>query len=146
MELRFYERRGGDSNPRYPDRVRQFSKLLVSATHPPLQLKTATAIFAYFCLLVEKIAYFSGLIQLIVKQIDVFVGAAGFEPATPCSQSRCASRTALYPERCVRTFPIIGQTVWGFFLLGGAKVAILFQLSKFFMLFSHLRKWVGLTG
>ncbi len=25
------------------------------------------------------------------------VGVAGFEPATPCSQSRCASRTALYP-------------------------------------------------
>ncbi len=27
-----------------------------------------------------------------------FVGVAGFEPATPCSQSRCANRTALYPE------------------------------------------------
>ena len=26
------------------------------------------------------------------------VGVAGFEPATPCSQSRCASRTALCPE------------------------------------------------
>ena len=26
------------------------------------------------------------------------VGVAGFEPATPCSQSRCANRTALYPE------------------------------------------------
>ncbi len=30
-------RRRGDSNPRYPNRVRQFSKLLVSATHPPLR-------------------------------------------------------------------------------------------------------------
>ena len=29
-------RRGGDSNPRYTFGVRQFSKLLVSATHPPL--------------------------------------------------------------------------------------------------------------
>ena len=28
-----------------------------------------------------------------------FVGVAGFEPATPCSQSRCASRTALCPEQ-----------------------------------------------
>ena len=28
----------------------------------------------------------------------VVVGVAGFEPATPCSQSRCANRTALYPE------------------------------------------------
>ena len=33
----FYLRREGDSNPRYPNRVRQFSKLVVSATHPPLQ-------------------------------------------------------------------------------------------------------------
>ena len=30
-------RRKGDSNPRYPNRVRQFSKLLVSATHPSLR-------------------------------------------------------------------------------------------------------------
>ena len=28
------------------------------------------------------------------------VGAKGFEPSTPCSQSRCASRTAPYPEVC----------------------------------------------
>ena len=28
----------------------------------------------------------------------VFVGIAGFEPTTPCSQSRCANRTALHPE------------------------------------------------
>ena len=26
------------------------------------------------------------------------VGAKGFEPSTPCSQSRCASRTAPYPD------------------------------------------------
>ena len=25
------------------------------------------------------------------------VGVAGFEPATPCSRSRCASRAALHP-------------------------------------------------
>ena len=30
-------RREGDSNPRYPLEVRQFSKLLVSATHPSLR-------------------------------------------------------------------------------------------------------------
>ena len=29
---------------------------------------------------------------------DFFVGVAGFEPTTPCSQSRCANRTALHPE------------------------------------------------
>jgi hypothetical protein len=27
-----------------------------------------------------------------------FVGVKGFEPSTPCSQSRCANRTALRPE------------------------------------------------
>lgn len=35
---RLFWRRRGDSNPRYPNRVRQFSKLLVSATHPPLRV------------------------------------------------------------------------------------------------------------
>ncbi len=30
----FLLRKEGDSNPRYPNRVRQFSKLVVSATHP----------------------------------------------------------------------------------------------------------------
>src|SRR5690606_1108034 len=34
----FLLRREGDSNPRYTKRVRQFSKLLVSATHPPLRV------------------------------------------------------------------------------------------------------------
>ena len=28
----------------------------------------------------------------------LIVGVAGFEPTTPCSQSRCANRTALHPE------------------------------------------------
>ena len=29
-----FSRKEGDSNPRYPNRGRQFSKLVVSATHP----------------------------------------------------------------------------------------------------------------
>ena len=29
----------------------------------------------------------------------IIVGATGFEPTTPCSQSRCANRTALRPEK-----------------------------------------------
>ena len=33
-----------------------------------------------------------------VKKMSCYVGVAGFEPATPCSQSRCANRTALYPD------------------------------------------------
>ena len=35
------------------------------------------------------------LLQLLDYQL---VGAKGFEPSTPCSQSRCANRTALHPE------------------------------------------------
>ncbi len=34
-----------------------------------------------------------------VKQRIYSVGVKGFEPSTPCSQSRCANRTALRPER-----------------------------------------------
>ena len=34
--IRSFSRREGDSNPRYSNPVRQFSKLLVSATHPSL--------------------------------------------------------------------------------------------------------------
>ena len=37
--------------------------------------------------------------------LSLTVGVAGFEPTTPCSQSRCANRTALHPE----TFePLVG--------------------------------------
>ena len=36
---------------------------------------------------------------------NVSVGVAGFEPATPCSQSRCANRTAPYPVLHLKTFP-----------------------------------------
>ncbi len=41
-------RRRGDSNPRYPNRVRQFSKLLVSATHPPLRLSNYVKFLSNF--------------------------------------------------------------------------------------------------
>ena len=30
------------------------------------------------------------------------VGVPGFEPGTPCSQSRCANRTALHPESSLK--------------------------------------------
>ena len=38
------------------------------------------------------------LLVLISNEIRTQVGVAGFEPTTPCSQSRCANRTALHPE------------------------------------------------
>jgi ribosome biogenesis GTPase A len=38
------------------------------------------------------------IIYLLKEKAFPFVGVAGFEPATPCSQSRCANRTALHPD------------------------------------------------
>ena len=35
------------------------------------------------------------------SNISFIVGIPGFEPGTPCSQSRCANRTALHPVRCL---------------------------------------------
>ena len=55
--------------------------------------------------------------MLIIKTFKSFnyqhssVGVAGFEPTTPCCQSRCANRTALHPEV-------------GFFLKSDAKVVL----------------------
>ena len=34
----------------------------------------------------------------LVEASRIVVGVAGFEPATLCSQSRCANRAALHPE------------------------------------------------
>ena len=35
----------------------------------------------------------------LVKETELFdVGVKGFEPSTPCSQSRCANRAAPHPE------------------------------------------------
>ena len=49
---------------------------------------------------------------------SLFVGVAGFEPTTPCSQSRCANRTALHPETVLS-------------LKSGAKVVHFFGLTNF---------------
>ena len=38
--------------------------------------------------------------------IFLIVGVAGFEPTTPCSQSRCANRTALHPEKLLTELPL----------------------------------------
>ena len=38
----------------------------------------------------------------MISENYLFVGATGFEPTTPCSQSRCANRTALRPEKTLR--------------------------------------------
>ncbi len=34
---------------------------------------------------------------------SLFVGVPGFEPGTPWSQTRCASRAALHPEKILLT-------------------------------------------
>ena len=49
---------------------------------------------------------------------SLFVGVAGFEPTTPCSQSRRANRTALHPETVLS-------------LKSGAKVVYFFGLTNF---------------
>ena len=38
-------------------------------------------------------------VTISCNSLILSVGAKGFEPSTPCSQSRCASRTAPYPEK-----------------------------------------------
>ena len=40
------------------------------------------------------------------------VGVAGFEPATLWSQTRCASQTALHPDRSDEYSAIIGIAKW----------------------------------
>ena len=47
----------------------------------------------------NQLSYVHHLKHLL--QVLLFVGVAGFEPTTPCSQSRCANRTALHPEKSV---------------------------------------------
>ena len=62
----------------------------------------------------------------------LFVGVAGFEPATPCSQSRCASRTALCPDKIggeggIRT----PGSLWGYDSLANCWFQPLTHLSVF---------------
>ena len=45
---------------------------------------------------------------------SIFVGVKGFEPSTPCSQSRCANRTALRPEIECKITPFF----WNFQIFG----------------------------
>ena len=49
------------------------------------------------------------------------VGIPGFEPGTPCSQSRCANRTALHPE-CY---------IYASFLKSDAKIRLIFESANF---------------
>ena len=66
--------------------------------------------------------------------IFLIVGVAGFEPTTPCSQSRCANRTALHPESFfIFQSPYLSKAMqrYGFFLYMQIFKAI------FFYFFSH---------
>ena len=56
-------------------------------------------------LMLQEIVYKKGIENLLVFVFNVFeiVGVAGFELATPCSQSRCANRTALHPVFAVQS-------------------------------------------
>ena len=99
-------RRRGDSNPRYPNRVRQFSKLLVSATHPPLRvfdlakkhrflslsksgakLQTFFQLAKYFLLLLSAKGLSYGLLLLVCRHLCCqFIERiiTPFRTLTPC--------------------------------------------------------------
>ena len=47
--------------------------------------------------------------------LSLTVGVAGFEPTTPCSQSRCANRTALHPESLFEVVFSIAMQIYAFF-------------------------------
>ena len=48
--------------------------------------------------------------------LSLTVGVAGFEPTTPCSQSRCANRTALHPESLYFVYFSKAMQRYGLFL------------------------------
>ena len=64
------------------------------------------------------------------------VGETGFEPATPCSQSRCANRTALHPAAFLHAFENLvnfsSEILSRFLLEGDTKIPIFLILSNFF--------------
>ena len=82
-----------------------------------------------------------------------YVGVPGFEPGTPCSQSRCANRTALHPEKesillafvsvsgyqdsnlgppAPKAGALTGLRYTPYFLKSDAKVRLLFETTKYF--------------
>ena len=71
--------------------------------------------------------------QHIVKDRILFVflvGVPGFEPGTPCSQSRCANRTALHPEEnCFMSANLSLRSCCSH--LAGAKIGLFSSQSKF---------------
>ena len=107
-------RRGRDSNSWSPNQARRFSKPVVSATHPPLQTSKLSLLNANFRIsksVDRKLSLsrhrelnsgphpYQGCALPLSYDGNIFlVGVPGFEPGTPCSQSRCANRTALHPE------------------------------------------------
>ncbi len=78
--------------------------------------------------------FFSFLFSLSTPLLNL-VGVPGFEPGTPCSQSRCANRTALHPVGCCMI-----QNVWSRFEIAGAKLRIISEpcnfLDAFFQFFA----------
>ncbi len=60
------------------------------------------------------------MISTILVSFDtLFVGVAGFEPATSCSQSRRDNRATLHPEWCIFTgMNPVCQTVKNLYLSG----------------------------
>ena len=66
-----------------------------------------------------------------------FVGVAGFEPATSCSQSRRDNRATLHPEEITpdifQYFNLFLTVVRSFIMKAGAKILILFKTANIFI-------------
>ena len=87
--------------------------------------------------------YVTALTQKRLENTQAFlVGVPRFELGTPCSQSRCANRTALHPD-CVELFSFCGAKILHFFD-STTKLPQLFAILRFFhrlpVLFPHFFK------
>ena len=61
-----------------------------------------------------------------ISRNSLTVGVAGFEPTTPCSQSRCANRTALHPE----SFSLKAMQRYAFLFTYARLCNIFFNFSR----------------
>ena len=106
-EVPIYRDEGGERGIRTPGtscEVRQFSKLVVSATHPRHQNRLNNTLFCGWsggvCQFSPAHSSGSGFSHSPTSPGVIwffYVGVPGFEPGASCSQSRRANRAALHP-------------------------------------------------
>ncbi len=47
--------------------------------------------------------------RILPKVLLIVVGVVRFELTTPCSQSRCANRAALHPEKAIQKYELFSK-------------------------------------